>query len=221
MSFRKKRTYLFVGVAVLLILSAWILMKNNQSPESISSVAAAPAGNADNPIQKAKAHALLQTHPFNEALQLADNVSELTIVSNAGEIDEPSAKTIFTAEVTKNFKGDVLPGETIYILQDGNSKVEFNHIPFQSGEKFVLILKKATGFTDNTYWILGGETGVYQIVDDNTIVKWAKVDEQLKNVEIEDDKQAKNGIQVEFETKDTQLLNKEQFEQFIESELKG
>jgi len=138
-----------------------------------------------------KAHALLQTYPFDEAVQQADVVSEIVITNHAGEIDEPSAKTIFSAEVVESYKGGLEAGETIDVLQEGNSKVEFKGTRlFQVGEKYVLILKKATGFTEPTYWILGGETGVYEVVDDSTLIKWAKPEE-------------------------SQVLNKEQFEQQI------
>ena len=163
------------------------------------------------------------TYPFDEALELSEVVSEISIVKNVGEIYEPTAKTIFSAVVTKTFKGSVAPGDAIQILQEGNGKVEFNDTPlFQPGEKYVLILKKATDFPEGTYWILGGETGIYQVIDDNSIVKWSKSEKQLQNIEIEGDIETTklNGILELAKTKETQLLSKEKFEKLIKYQLK-
>lgn len=182
-----------------------------------------PPETAGHAAPKAKVNALIMTYPFDEALQMADLVSEITIVKKAGERDKPAAKTIFTAEVAKSFKGSRSPGDTIHILQEGNGKVEFNQTPmFQPGERYVLILKKAEDFPEDTYWILGGETGVYQIIDDQAIVKRSKAEEQLRSIEIEDDIQTKiKGILELPPTKETQFLYKEQFEQYIVRGLNG
>ncbi len=218
MSLIKKRVWLLVGVAILLILGTLILTKR---PPSLA--AGTPLVMSDKSIPKVKAHALVMTYPFDEALELSEVVSEISIVKNVGEIYEPTAKTIFSAVVTKTFKGSVAPGDAIQILQEGNGKVEFNDTPlFQPGEKYVLILKKATDFPEGTYWILGGETGIYQVIDDNSIVKWSKSEKQLQNIEIEGDIETTklNGILELAKTKETQLLSKEKFEKLIKYQLK-
>ncbi|GBF77688.1 hypothetical protein PA598K_06250 [Paenibacillus sp. 598K] len=190
----RKWTWLFVEIAILSCLLVGDIM-NNQSPESSITEVKTSINTTVNSAQKVKAHALIQTYPFDEALQQADLVSEIVITNHAGEIDEPSTKTIFSAEIVKSYKGGLEAGETIDVLQEGNSKVEFNGTRFfQVGEKYVLILKKATGFSERTYWILGGESGVYEVVDDSTIIKWAKVE-------------------------DNQIRNKEQFEQLITAQV--
>jgi len=56
--------------------------------------------------------------------------------------------------------------EEINLLQDGNSEYTFNNYPlFKNGDKLLLFLKKAVGEEfENTYWILGGTTGVFRLI---------------------------------------------------------
>lgn len=86
----------------------------------------------------------------------------------------------------------------------------------------MLILKKAEDITDDTYWVLGGETGVYQIIDDQAIVKRSKAEEALRSIEIGEDLQTNiKGILELSRTKETQFLYKEPFEQYIVRGLNG
>lgn len=225
MGIKKKNWYLSGAIILLSLFFVWFLLNlqsNNSEKSPIQHI-----GSTQNDFtkkNKSKIHAIIETHSFSEALEISDVVAKVKIIETVTELDEPSAKTIFHAEVTKKYKGEI--GETINVMQEGNSKVEFNGTRlFEPGEEYILTLMETTGIEiENTYWILGAETGIYEVLDNDAVVKWAKSDAQLKNVEYENVNEKLSTYLKNTDTEETekelQVLYKEKFEELIETSLK-
>jgi hypothetical protein len=102
----------------------------------------------------------------------ADIVAEVKICEWLGERQkgEELQKTIFRASLEKTFKNSVDNDlKEIKLIQDGNSDYTIENYPlFKNNDKLLLYLKKAVGEGyENTYWILGGQTGVFRIINTN------------------------------------------------------
>ena len=221
--FKKGRTAWAITLIALCIIGVWWYqwMKYQTAPAGFTVTNASDWNTPDNKI---KGHALVETFTIDDAVQKADIIAEVAIKEKVKELYEPNEKTIYNAQVVQMIKGDLAADAAIYIMQDGNSKVSINDNPqFQSKEQYIFILKKAVGF-DNTYWILGSETGVYEVIDENTVVKWAKPEEKLEAIEVNKaqlkiNKTAQVTID-KLKDKQPQFINKEQFEQLLRAELK-
>lgn len=137
--------------------------------------------------QQGEINGMLQTYPFEEAVNLSDLIVEITIDERLGELVDPIPKTIFNAVVTDVVKGsNEKKGEFINVLQQGNSDWTFNDTPlFESGDTLVLFLKSVTDEEyPNTYWILGEETGMYEVVDGKRLNKISKKDTALNDIQL-------------------------------------
>ncbi len=184
-SCRKRIVISVASVLLLLLAMVWMLKgsiftgSHNKVEQDIKKIVATSSG------QSGKAHALIQTFAFDEAVQRADQVAEVQITGLLREINEPMEQTLLTAEVITSIKGN-LKGN-IHILQDGNSRMQFNDFPLlQPEQTYILILKKAESVPEpNAYWILGSETGIFQTIEDNVTIKWAKGDSQLRVAEVD------------------------------------
>ena len=99
--------------------------------------------------------------------------------------------------------------KNIKIIQQGNQEVSINgNALFSKDEKYILFLKNVeedSQYSPDTYWILGEETNMYKIIDNNTIKKMAMNDSLLNEIEIKDNDQF------------TQLLDKQLFEEKVET----
>ena len=152
--------------------------------------------------------AKLATYRFDDAVRRADLIVEVIIQEHLEDITTPAPKTIFNAKVSS-----ILSGETdvknIEIIQQGNQEVSINgNAIFSKKEKYILFLKSVgidSQYSPDTYWILGEETNMYKIIDNNTIKKMALNDSLLNDIEIKDNDQF------------TQLLDKQLFEEKVET----
>ena len=151
--------------------------------------------------------AKLITYRFDDAVRRADLIVEIIIQEHLEDITHPAPKTIFSAKVSS-----ILSGETdvknIKIMQQGNQEVSINgNALFSKEEKYILFLKNVgedSQYSPDTYWILGEETNIYKVIDNNTIKKMALNDSLLNEIEIKDNDQF------------SQLLDKELFEEKVE-----
>ncbi|MEF2248513.1 hypothetical protein [Paenibacillus sp. IITD108] len=222
--FKKGRTAWAIGLIAVCVIGVWWYqwLQHQSAPITVTSLA-----QLDKPASKERAHALIQTFKIDEAVGKADVIAEVEILNAVKEMYEPGNKTIFSAKVVQPIKGEVEAGSEIYIMQEGNSKVAFNDAPqFQGKEKYILILMKAVGMdNDDTYWILGSETGVYEVVDEHTVVKWAKPEEAFASIEasqaqLKTNKAAQTTMN-KLKHMHTQFINKNQFEQMLRAEMEG
>jgi len=100
----------------------------------------------------------------------ADIVAEVQIREWLGERQkgEELQKTIFRASLEKIFKNSIDNNlKEIKLIQDGNSDYTIENYPlFKNNDRLLLYLKKAVGEGyENTYWILGGHTGIFRIIN--------------------------------------------------------
>lgn len=100
----------------------------------------------------------------------ADIVAEVKIREWLGERQkgEELQKTIFRASLEKIFKNSIDNNlKEIKLIQDGNSDYTIENYPlFKNNDRLLLYLKKAVGEGyENTYWILGGHTGIFRIIN--------------------------------------------------------
>lgn len=162
-------------------------------------------------------HAMLETFEFEEAVAQADLVAQIEILDVLKEIDEPSPATIFRAAVKESLKGSS-PTEEIFVMQQGNSDFTFNdNFLFKQGENYLLFLMETIDFdVENSYWILGEESGMYKLIDESTAVKLAFKDDSLKKIEISVENNAS------LSQKNTELSMNEREMQFVkQDELKN
>jgi|GEM_PF-1876814 len=223
---RRSRVYVnmaWVGLAVLLAVVGWIVLQSR-----VQEVATITISDSAAQGQHMKMNALIMTYPIEEAVNRSELIAEITIQDIDNEFDEPSPTTMYTAEVNKVLKGTEEEGSIIRVLQDGTQRVQMNgQQVVQPGERYVLMLMSAEGTqTDSTYWILGGETGVYQVVGDQIIVGWVKREDKLAGLEVPVDElsnieRASPDLFDRLKGRAIQVLLKERFEQFILREVSG
>lgn len=165
--------------------------------------------------------ASLQTFNFDQAVSESDLIVKIEVKSKIKELDEPSAKTLFSADIKDTYKADgSLSSSSIKILQAGNSTWLYEGSrPFSENDQYVLFLKKAVGMEEtDVYWILGEETGMYQDLRNGKLVKIALRDPELNDIEDEQltqslqeesNKELKTAteVQVVFESKFREKIN--------------
>ena len=209
-----RKTVGIISVGMLAIATVFFIVNTNDlqnevNPSEVATSTSTPT--------KGQMKAELQTYKFDDAVDKAEVIAEVTIGKLIKEIDNPAPKTLFEATVTKVLKGTENL-ENIVIMQQGNSEWSFNdNDQFAPNEKYILFLKKAIGEGyegSNTYWILGEETNVYSIVDGNKVVKNAMYDEELTT--IEEDAPLVNTVHLITNYREgTQTLTKDKFENKI------
>lgn len=154
---------------------------------------------------------------FEEAVAKSDLIAEIEIVDVLKEINEPSPKTIFRAVLTESLKGSS-QSEEIFVMQQGNSDYVFNENPlFKQGENYLLFLMETEGFDiEDSYWILGEETGMYKLLGQSTAVKLSVKEGGLEGIEITDEKI------MPFIEQETELdMNEREMQVLKEDELKS
>lgn len=184
---KKKTVILTIFIATVVSILLYQHFRNsssdisNTTPAQLVAESTSSQSNANQRV--GKIHGLVRDYPFEEMVLNSDKIAKVKIIKAVSEISEPSEKTIFEVEVvsdtlSKNNKDS----KTINVMQAGNSKWIFNDNPmFSEGESYVLFLKEAVGY-DNTYWILGEETGVYEVFDKDILIKWSKLVPELSSL---------------------------------------
>lgn len=162
-------------------------------------------------------NALLESYTIEEASEYADVVAEVTIIDTLFEVDDTIPYTVLEVEVNQLFKGNTK--EKFTIKQQGNSKAVVNAVSiFEKGNKYILFLKE-TGVVKSDYWIIGEESGMYQVVNDDLILKLLGDDEELREIEMKEDvKLSKSDIQTKL-FNSGQLLYKQGLIEKIKSSL--
>lgn len=154
----------------------------------------------------------VESFKLEEATEQADLIGEVTITEKVEEIKaDPIPYTVFKAKVNNSFHGEVI-NEEITIKQQGDSEWTFNgNELFEEGEKYIFFLKETIA-SKADYWIIGEGTGMFEILDNEIIVKLNEPIEQLKDVELPNQSK-NNGLSVEEKSKGKsgQLLDKKQF----------
>lgn len=153
--------------------------------------------------------------PFDseETPKEADLVAEIIIGDKLEEVEEkPVPYTLFKAEIKEVIEG-VPVSQNIVIKQQGNSEWVFNDNElFAPGEEYIFFLKETT-VSKGDYWILGEETGMFQVFGNEEVVKLADPLEEFEDIEIDLEESEKIEInsdnQEEFE--EQQVLDKESF----------
>lgn len=200
---------LVVSSILLLIIaiSTWALTQSNNQHSS-EKADVKPLG---------RINASLQALPVGQSISTADLIAKVQINKIEMEISEPSEKTILDAKIMETIKPDaaIENKETIRILQQGNSRFSFNgNKIFQPSEQYILFLKRAVGegydHTD-TYWILGEETNIYEVLENGLLSKWALTDSDLSAIE---EHQITN-----ISISGAQILNESKFTAFIQKAL--
>jgi len=229
MGYLKSRSWVILGGAFIVLAGGtWIVISKNTTDFNPTLPLVSSVANNVNPVVQKKTNVIGQLEVFSidEAVKNADLIAEVEITGVVEELDDPLHKTIFSAVIGDAIKGDLSPGTAIHIMQQGNSKTSFNENPlFETKDKYVLVLKKAVGMnSDHTYWILGEETGVFEELDDKTLVKWTLPDKKLKpaEVSVEQDSAKKPKLEKIKEKvigKDTHVIDKEKLKNIIKDQM--
>lgn len=161
----------------------------------------------------------IEVYEFTEAVNKADLIAQIKIVDVVEETDEPSPKTIFRARRIENLKGSSNVNE-IFVLQQGNSHSVFRNNPlFKKDENYLLFLMKTTDLDmEDSYWILGEETGMYQLLDESIAVKRAVKDDELKKLEIVDKKIlsfVEKNTELSLDGREMQVLQQDELKKII------
>lgn len=143
----------------------------------------------DNQIEIGRIDAEVEIFEFKEAVTKSDLVAKIEILDILKEVNEPSPKTIFRATLIESLKGSPQEKE-IFVIQQGNSDYVFNDNPlFKKGENYLLFLMETKDFDiEDSYWILGEETGMYKLLDQSIAVKLSVKEDELRKIEISDEK---------------------------------
>ncbi|TDQ43006.1 hypothetical protein [Aureibacillus halotolerans] len=125
---------------------------------------------------------------FQKAISDADLIAEVIIKEKKEEVDvKPLPYTVFSAEVNNIYKNPSTNQNvsTITLKQQGNSEWTVNHLElFKPGETYILFLKETKG-SKSDYWIIGEATGMFKVIDDDTIVKMLGPSEEFNTIEVE------------------------------------
>ncbi|GIN08366.1 hypothetical protein J1TS1_25110 [Shouchella clausii] len=157
-------------------------------------------------------HADFDPISFNENVKDADLVAEIEIQGLITEMEDPSPQSIFKTNVLNILSGDYGDSE-MNLLQAGTSTVVFNEFPqFSEGDRYILFLQKTTETPNTDYFIRGAISGVYKVVDENTIIKIALPDESLEDIQLGQVQQS-NDNEIE-----QQVLDKNLFEELVKKE---
>lgn len=157
---------------------------------------------------------------FEEAVAESDLIAQIEILDVLKEVNEPSPKTIFRAILTESLKGSSQAKE-IFVIQQGNSDYVFNDNPlFKQGENYLLFLMETEDFDiEDSYWILGEETGMYKLLDQSTAVKLSVKEEGLKKIEISDEKIVpfiEQKTELDMNEREMQVLKQDELKNLIE-----
>lgn len=170
-----KKTFVFLGICILL---SGCTEKNDEVLNLETSETTFAEEKPDG------ISAELIPFDFKETPKEADLVAEIVIGEKLEEVEEiPIPYTLFEAEIKEVIQGTPV-SETIVIKQQGDSEWIFNDNDlFEVGEEYILFLKENT-VSKGDYWILGEETGMFQVSEDEEVVKLADPLEEFEDIEI-------------------------------------
>ncbi|GEN29815.1 hypothetical protein HNQ35_000483 [Cerasibacillus quisquiliarum] len=155
---------------------------------------------------------------FEEAVKDADLIAEVEIKRLIKEVkEEPIPYTVFATHIIQKIEGDDMRAE-VTIRQNGDSEWRFNdNKMFKPGEKYVFFLKK-TAASESDYWILGEETGMFQVASDDYLIKLSDSLDEFASLEAHPNDLQSNDKEIINDV--TQILDKQSFINKIKGELK-
>lgn len=155
----------------------------------------------------------METESFSleGGIKLSDIVVEVIIKEKVEEVSvEPIPYTVFSVEVQELYQGNI-DNEMITIKQQGDSEwtVNSNKL-FKEGERYIFFLKE-TKQSKSDYWIIGEETGFFQVLDSGEIVKLVESIAGLRDVEVDNvGDYDKSSLDLKIAI-DEQILDKQKF----------
>ncbi|MFD1066390.1 hypothetical protein [Oceanobacillus locisalsi] len=151
--------------------------------------------------------------PFHlaDATEDADLIAQVTILEKVDEVHaEPVPYTVFRAEVAESIEGEP-SSETVTIKQLGDSEWPINNNAFfEPGEEYIFFLNE-TSESNSDYWIIGEETGFFQVLDDDTVVKLVHSIPELKEAESDNVNELNISTEELKMATDEQVLDKQKF----------
>lgn len=143
--------------------------------------------NRNNESEISVIDAEVEVYEFQEAVSKADLIAQVEIMDIIEEVNDPSPKTIYRTIILESLKGRPETSE-IYVMQQGNSEYVFNgNALFEQGDKYILFMMETEGLNiEDSYYILGEETGMYKLTDQLTAVKLSVQEDMLEEIEITD-----------------------------------
>ncbi|MBW4081228.1 hypothetical protein [Paenibacillus sp. S150] len=215
----KTRIKIWLLVSSLVLISSSVYFASSRRElKADFDTASSASKKINNPSKSGNIDAEVEVYPFDESVNKSDLIVEVQIKEKIKETDDPSPKTIFKTEIINILtQKEPLATKEINIMQAGNSKWSFNDNKlFSPGEKYILFLKRTVDFDiENTFWILGEETNIYEITDENKIVKWSRPQKELESFE---DKELnfKKAAEYNEPDKESQILEKDGFQDYIQ-----
>ncbi|MGE7917966.1 lipoprotein [Viridibacillus sp. NPDC093762] len=162
--------------------------------------------------------------PFNleETTVDADLIANVVIKDKVDEIKaEPIPYTVFNAEVIVVYKGDETTKD-ITIKQEGDSEWLINGSKmFETGEEYILFMNKTT-VDKGDFWIIGGETGTFQVLDNDKVAKLLLPIDEFSDIEVDHSQEVRALKFLDNQDIDEdiiQVLNKDEFIQKIKDEV--
>ncbi|WP_080873461.1 hypothetical protein [Oceanobacillus timonensis] len=149
--------------------------------------------------------------PFNleNATEDADLIAQVTILEKVEEVSiEPVPYTVFRVDVTESIEGEPI-NETVTIKQLGDSEWSINNNEFfEPGEEYIFFLNE-TSESNSDYWIIGEETGFFQVLDDDTVVKLVNSIPELRDAESDNVNELNTSTEELKMATDEQVLDKQ------------
>jgi len=163
----------------------------------------------------------IEIFEFKEAVRTSNLIAQVKIIESVEEIDGPTPKTMYRATLIESLKG-TSDAKEIFVLQQGNSDFVFRDNPlFKKGENYLLFLMETADLDiEDSYWILGEETGIYQLLDESIAVKWAVKEDELEKIEIVDKEIisfAEKNTELSLDGREIQVLKQDELKKLIKN----
>ncbi|MDQ0876566.1 putative unusual protein kinase regulating ubiquinone biosynthesis (AarF/ABC1/UbiB family) [Paenibacillus sp. V4I3] len=189
-----------LGSLAILSVGGYLLFSQQSIPSKIKPT----------PLSNQEVKAELEVYPFDQAVLKSDLIVRVKIKDKVGLIDGPIPKTTFEANVEEIItdKSNKSP-KTVKIMQQGSEQVNFNgNELFKKNEEVILFLMQAKT-VENAYWILGEETNIYKVLE-NEVTKYSLKDKQLEDI-------TKNSYLNDKKDREFQVMDREKFIEKIKS----
>lgn len=163
----------------------------------------------------------IEVFEFKEAVRTSNIIAQVKIIDVVEKMDEPSPKTLYRATLIESLKG-TSDAKEIVVLQQGNNDFVFRNNPlFKKDENYLLFLMETTDLDiEDSYWILGEETGIYQLLDESIAVKWAIKEDELEKIEIVDKEIiafAEKSTGLSLDGREIQVLKQDELKKLIKN----
>jgi predicted unusual protein kinase regulating ubiquinone biosynthesis (AarF/ABC1/UbiB family) len=189
-----------LGSLAILSVGGYLLFSQHSIPSKIKPT----------PLSNQEVKAELEVYPFDQAVLKSDLIVRVKIKDKVGLIDGPIPKTTFEANVEEIItdKSNKSP-KTVKIMQQGSEQVNFNgNELFKKNEEVILFLMEAKT-VENAYWILGEETNIYKVLE-NEVTKYSLKDKQLEDI-------TKKSYLSDKKDREFQVMDREKFVEKIKS----